>query len=353
MPELEELVAGSSLDSVYSWQEASLLHLLKLYRRKKLAPGLLLQGHPQTGVNEFAYVLARYLLCLAARIEEGADRAVLSARLCGCCSGCHLAVAGSHPDLIWVYPQDSRQILVADVRRLLEQVTSSAQQGGTRIVIVAAADRLNRHASNALLKYLEEPGAGTYLLLLTGYESRLLATIRSRCQRVSPGLPDQTAARKYLCSRAGETAEADRELALQFADGNPLIALSYLQQALPATVRKLRAELLLLAEGRAEALNLARQYSELDTDLLLETLQRLLHQMIRDRWTQRDDSGLADSLPTGHAFKLLDEVSRLRLELAGPGNLNRQLALESLFLSLSRQQRGERRSRKTHNLRNW
>jgi DNA polymerase-3 subunit delta' len=50
------------------------------------------------------------------------------------------------------------------------------------VVIVDAADEMNRNAANALLKQLEEPPARTVFLLVCHQPSALLSTIRSRCR---------------------------------------------------------------------------------------------------------------------------------------------------------------------------
>ncbi|MGP1346029.1 MAG: hypothetical protein ACTS3F_05080 [Phycisphaerales bacterium] len=51
-------------------------------------------------------------------------------------------------------------------------------------------DRSTRHAPNqaSLLKTLEEPPAGSVIILVTSNEGRLIPTVRSRCQRVAFGL---------------------------------------------------------------------------------------------------------------------------------------------------------------------
>jgi DNA polymerase-3 subunit delta' len=69
------------------------------------------------------------------------------------------------------------------------------------IVILDGIDLLKAATANALLKLLEEPPAGTVLLLLTDRPSAVLPTIVSRCQllRFSWCLPDEI--RSTLCSR--------------------------------------------------------------------------------------------------------------------------------------------------------
>ncbi len=44
---------------------------------------------------------------------------------------------------------------------------------------------MTREASNALLKTLEEPPEYAIIILITSNESKLLATIKSRCMRVN------------------------------------------------------------------------------------------------------------------------------------------------------------------------
>jgi DNA polymerase-3 subunit delta' len=73
----------------------------------------------------------------------------------------------------------------------------TAQSGPRKVAVVVDAHCLNRNAANALLKTLEEPPLGTHLLLATSHVSRLLPTIRSRCQHLVIR-PDPLAARQWL-----------------------------------------------------------------------------------------------------------------------------------------------------------
>jgi DNA polymerase-3 subunit delta' len=76
-------------------------------------------------------------------------------------------------------------------------------------------------AQNALLKTLEEPPAGTIIVLVTNNEHRLLPTIRSRCLRV-PFAPLNDDQMRTWVTRA-ELSAPPEELAwvLSFADGSP------------------------------------------------------------------------------------------------------------------------------------
>jgi DNA polymerase III subunit delta' len=99
-----------------------------------------------------------------------------------------LIAAGSHPDLITLarLPNEktgdlARNINVEQVRHLGNKFQFTPSQSERRVVIIDAADDMERSAANALLKNLEEPPAHTLFLLVSHVPGRLLPTIRSRC----------------------------------------------------------------------------------------------------------------------------------------------------------------------------
>jgi len=105
-----------------------------------------------------------------------------------------LIQAGAHPRLALIRrPWDDKtkklksEITVDAVRNLKSFFQMSAADGGRRVVIVDAADELNRNAANAILKELEEPPANATILLIAHQPSRLLPTIRSRCRELRCG----------------------------------------------------------------------------------------------------------------------------------------------------------------------
>jgi DNA polymerase-3 subunit delta' len=53
------------------------------------------------------------------------------------------------------------------------------------VVIVDAADEMNRNSANAILKVLEEPPKRALMLLICHSPGRILPTIRSRCRRLT------------------------------------------------------------------------------------------------------------------------------------------------------------------------
>lgn len=79
----------------------------------------------------------------------------------------------------------SRRITVKAIRDLEHTLQMAAPAGVTKFAIVRDADRMGQEAENAFLKTLEEPPAGSRLLLLSSRPEMLLETILSRCIRVS------------------------------------------------------------------------------------------------------------------------------------------------------------------------
>lgn len=87
------------------------------------------------------------------------------------------------------------EISVDVVREVIGKLHHTSTTG-RRVVIVDLADELGRSAANALLKTLEEPPAGTCLLLLSIAPGKLLPTIRSRCRRLAMSpMPEATIAK--------------------------------------------------------------------------------------------------------------------------------------------------------------
>jgi DNA polymerase-3 subunit delta' len=94
----------------------------------------------------------------------------------------------AHPDCFLLRPSGrARQIKVGKsgehntMRELVVNIAKSANQGGRKVALVIDADRMHAASANAFLKTLEEPPAGSTLLLLTTRPYELLDTIRSRC----------------------------------------------------------------------------------------------------------------------------------------------------------------------------
>ena len=157
---------------------------LDAWERGRLHHAWLLCGVEGTGKATFAYRAARRLLGAAPDSGSGP----LGARRDDPVS--RLISAQSHPDLLVLERlveggKTKKSISVDQSRELPEFFSKSPSQAQFRVAIIDAADDLNLNAANALLKVLEEPPERGVLFLVTHASGRLLATIRSRCRRLS------------------------------------------------------------------------------------------------------------------------------------------------------------------------
>ena len=78
------------------------------------------------------------------------------------------------------------KVTIDDMRVLYENLMKRSFYGGKRAVVLLNADKLNPASQNSFLKTLEEPPPDT-MFFLTGEETGLLSTIRSRCAIVRLG----------------------------------------------------------------------------------------------------------------------------------------------------------------------
>ncbi|WP_420605243.1 AAA family ATPase [Novosphingopyxis sp.] len=163
---------------------------------RRLHHAWLLSGPKGMGKATFAMRAARLLLSGSDGSAgfESADDSQAAA----------LMRAGSHPDLkiLQRLPRKDgldlddiadetdlkRNISVEQVRQLQPLLGSKTAIAPRRVIIIDAADDLERGGANALLKNLEEPPENTLFFLITHAPQRLLPTIRSRCrvQRFDP-----------------------------------------------------------------------------------------------------------------------------------------------------------------------
>ena len=88
-----------------------------------------------------------------------------------------------HPDLKIVEKViGKKNISVDQIRSVTSFFHSTSAVSKKKIAIINAADDLNVSSSNAILKTLEEPNDDCYLILICNSVSKLLPTIKSRCQ---------------------------------------------------------------------------------------------------------------------------------------------------------------------------
>ena len=215
-----ESAAALPWPSPFPWQQQAMREALA--QRSTWPHALLIHGPRGIGKHALALGFAQALLCESPRADQLA---------CGECPGCRYAVAGQHPDLmrlelIEVDDEDGElqpvdAITIPRVRALIRFVTLTSHRQRAKVGVIAPAERMNAQAANALLKTLEEPPPGTFLILAADQQGMLPATIGSRCRRLAAPQPTADEACAWLAAQG----VAEPALALAQAAGAPRVAL--------------------------------------------------------------------------------------------------------------------------------
>ncbi|MBS0514246.1 MAG: DNA polymerase III subunit delta' [Proteobacteria bacterium] len=280
------------------WQEEAWRLLVARRARGTMPHAILLCGAAGLGQREFAERCAAWLLC------EQPDEAA-----CGTCRSCRLYAVrtqrdpeetrpdGSpaqpsghpnHPDARFVgyvwNPKASpkkmyAELVIEQIRELSEWLALPPQFGRAQVALIEPADALNVAAANALLKTLEEPGAGRHLILVATQPARLPATIRSRCQRVELHTPERAVAEAWLRQR-GVTDAAARQ-ALDASDGNPGQVLAWIETDRLKLCQDVARDLRELNAGISLPFEVAQRWSRDESDLRLHFAAALTRQQAR------------------------------------------------------------------------
>lgn len=170
--------------------------IARAIERASLPPSLLFAGPDGVGKRLVATAVAQTLNCptpvrpsAEGASTRGSDE-VLDAYAvdgCGTCASCTRIFREVHPDVVVVRPGENGAITIDAVRHAVGQAVYRPFEGRRRVVVVDDADRLVPQAQNALLKTLEEPPDSSQFVLVTARPDTLLATVRSRCQRLTFG----------------------------------------------------------------------------------------------------------------------------------------------------------------------
>jgi DNA polymerase-3 subunit delta' len=316
------------------WLAPALSQLEAARRDEHLGHAWLISGPAGSGKINLALVLARRLLGSETRPATLGPEAALAAL-----AERHQPM-DRHPDLHWLHPEDDKEtISVEQVRDVIDSLALTAHRGGAKVVIVEPAEAMTPAAANALLKTLEEPTLGSYLLLLSHRPGRLPATIRSRCQQVKIGTPNAASLADWLA--VGPDVVASARAAVGAA---PIAVASAIKGDSNSYFNALRSDLIKLCEDKVDVQTVAQAWLKDGLEVALGWLMRRLHDELRCRAgggsTEVTDPEAATlhnalrSLPTRTLFDAFEKADQL-LNLLGSG-LNVELALQALLLAFVR-----------------
>jgi DNA polymerase III subunit gamma/tau len=225
-------------------QEAIVRTLKNAISSGQVRQAYLFAGPRGTGKTSLARILAKGLNCVQGPTPSP-DKV---------CNACVTIANGTSLDVVEMDAASQRGI--DDIREIRERVVLQPAEGRYKVYILDEAHQLTDAAWNALLKLIEEPPPHLVFVFCTTDLSKVLPTVRSRCQTfvfARPRLPELV---RYLRRVAdGESIQVpDQALALvaRGARGSFRDAVSTLDQLASATENDITVQAVLQLLGAVE-----------------------------------------------------------------------------------------------------
>ena len=289
-----------SFESIYG-QDLAIQILNSAISKQHISTAYLFSGPEGVGRRKTAKIFIKYIL------EKSLDSEKTSRRI----------ESNNHPDLLWIEPsymvqgksisqekaksenisiKSPSQIRLNQIKEIIEFLGKKPLESKRSIVIIEDIERMNESASNALLKTLEEPKAGLFILI-TQRPEKLLPTIRSRCQivpfiRLKDNEVNKIIQKSEIIQGFNEIPQEKINELISFSDGSPgryLTNLQYWLEISSALKQKLEIKL----TNQVEVLKLAKEITD---ELNIEQQLWLISFQQTRIWEKENNSNIIKKL---------------------------------------------------------
>lgn len=119
------------------------------------------------------------------------------------------------------YSSEKSSFGVDDVRDIIEEVYKKPFEKDKKVIIIHEGNKLTIQAQNALLKTIEEPPKGVYIIILCESLELILDTIKSRCEIYKLKPLTKSKLYEYIKIKKFNYDENEIKSAIAFSEGVP------------------------------------------------------------------------------------------------------------------------------------
>lgn len=142
------------------------------------------------------------------------------------------------------YRTEKASFGVDDIREVITEVNKKPYEGDKKVIIINQGNKLTVQAQNALLKTIEEPPNGVYIIITCESGELILDTIKSRCQihKLTPLSIEEM--NKFIVKEHNDLSPEMKKTVLAFAEGIPGKIDKFLNNETFAEIRNMAVSLL-------------------------------------------------------------------------------------------------------------
>lgn len=231
---------------------------------------------------------------------------------------------------------------VDEVRNIIQEVNKKPYEGDKKVIIIHNGDKLTMQAQNTLLKTIEEPPMGVYIIILSESLQVMLDTIKSRCQVYKLSPLSNNEIQEYIDKNLADINEQEKKLAIAFSKGIPGRAIKVIKDKKLSKLRDTITHILL--DINEDKNNIVLNYEDklVEYKEEKEEMLNILLSFIRDILVYRETRNansiinvdkysdiikLSDELSFKKLYSMIDNINSTRKNILSNSNYSMSVSV--------------------------